>query len=138
MNKMPHVLLVDDDVFVTRAFRRRLERVGMRITAAESGFAAIQILQKSTIDVLLADYQMPGVNGEELFVAVRGDERFRDLPIMLITGKGNEIDTRAMKEKYDLNRVFFKPFRSEELAMAIGVIVAARGSSAELRPASDS
>ena len=133
MPEQPHVLLVDDDAFVTRAFRRRLERVGMRVTTAESGYQAIQLLLDGDIDVLVADYQMPGVNGEELFTAVRSNKKYRDLPIILITGKGNEIDTRAMKEKYDLSRVFFKPFRSEELALAIGVIVAARSSSAEVR-----
>jgi len=82
------VLYVDDDPEMTRLFKRFLEkRSPLRVITAGSGPEVLDLISQNSCDVVVSDYQMPGMNGIELLQEIR---RSSSLPFILFTGKGRE------------------------------------------------
>jgi CheY-like chemotaxis protein len=65
------ILVVDDDVVLLRSLTRAMHRAGWLVTDAESGEAGLQALERSTFDVIVADFQMPDVDGRTVLAAAR-------------------------------------------------------------------
>ncbi|MGD9937406.1 MAG: response regulator [Methanoregulaceae archaeon] len=85
---MIHVLCVDDEPLLLTLCRRYLERTGeFTVETADSGEEALARLGEGEIDVVVSDYQMPGMNGIELLSAIR---RQSPIPFILFTGRGRE------------------------------------------------
>jgi CheY-like chemotaxis protein len=82
------VLIVDDDFRNIFALTALLERGELNVVAAQSGEAALEILdQRTDVDIVLMDIMMPIMNGYEAMTAIRQRPRFADLPIIAVTGK---------------------------------------------------
>jgi len=82
------VLIVDDDFRNIFALTALLERGKMHVVAAQSGAAALAILeQRSDIDLVLMDIMMPVMNGYETMTAIRQRPQWAELPIIAVTGK---------------------------------------------------
>jgi DNA-binding NtrC family response regulator len=81
-----HVLVVDDEELYRRSLRRILDRVGHQVSEARDAAEALSILTQGGLDLVLADVQMPGLNGLELIRQIH--EIDPDLPCIVITGYG--------------------------------------------------
>ncbi|MHC4341752.1 MAG: sigma-54-dependent transcriptional regulator [Planctomycetota bacterium] len=81
-----HVLVVDDEELYRRALERILKRVGHSVTTARDSTEALAIVSEQPLDLVLADIQMPGINGLELVRQVH--EINPDLPCIVVTGYG--------------------------------------------------
>ena len=104
------ILLVDDDRSVREVTAQMLDKLGYAVIEADSGAMALQLLESgATVDLLLADFAMPGMNGGELARSVNA--RYAQLPVVFITGYA-ELSELAL----DGNTIVQKPFREEELA----------------------
>src|SRR5690348_16469732 len=82
------MLIVDDDELNAEGLARRLQRHGHRVTVARSGRSAIEMLGERHFDVVLLDIMMPGINGLEVLKLVRRIDSLIDLPIIMVTAKG--------------------------------------------------
>jgi len=107
-----HILLVDDDPSVRDVTAQMLRRLGFEVTEAESGAHALHLLTSVEVDLLLADFAMPGMNGGELarVVAVQQPQ----LPIVFISGYA-ELDSVGLGD----SPVIQKPFTEEQLVRKI-------------------
>lgn len=86
---MISVLFVDDEPVLVDIGRLFLKRAGdFSVTGVLSGQEAVALLQENTYDVIISDYQMPGMNGIELLRFVR--KQCGDIPFILFTGRGDE------------------------------------------------
>jgi two-component system chemotaxis sensor kinase CheA len=86
------VLLVDDSV-TTRALERSiLEAGGFAVVVAFDGVEGWRILQEEPIDVVVSDVEMPRMDGFTLTETIRSHPRFRDLPVVLVTGRSSDAD----------------------------------------------
>ncbi|MDO8873510.1 MAG: response regulator [Methanoregula sp.] len=86
---MISVLCVDDDSMYLSLEKRCLEEPGaLTVTTAFSAPEALRAMETSRFDAVIADYQMPGMDGIELLKAVRAVNP--GLPFILFTGKGRE------------------------------------------------
>jgi signal transduction histidine kinase/ActR/RegA family two-component response regulator len=82
------VLVVDDDIRNVFAMTSLLEEMGLRVTSAENGQAALDLLQEDPdIDLVLMDIMLPGMDGYETIEAIRAMSGFRPLPIIAVTAK---------------------------------------------------
>ena len=83
------LLLVDDESALLEIGRIFIERTpGITVTTADSAASALRVLDGTTFDAIVSDYQMPGMDGIEFLQEVRG--RSQTLPFILFTGKGRE------------------------------------------------
>ena len=114
------VLLVDDDPAVREVTCAGLEQAGYRVLDAEDGPTALELLdQEPSVDALLVDFAMPGMNGAELAALV--GRTHPGLPVLFVTGYADVDALNAVPER----QIVRKPFRTEELAARIDALVGA-------------
>ncbi|MDP2868791.1 response regulator [Methyloversatilis sp.] len=82
----PVVLIVDDDEFQRRLLGEFLSAENLQPLFAASGIEAIGILRKHRPDIILMDFDLPGLNGVEATRRIRSVEQFADIPVLIITG----------------------------------------------------
>jgi len=113
-DERPRILVVDPSKRNLGVMARRLWEAGYRVTTAERAEHAIAELHLAHVDLMLAELDMPGTDGAELTRLLRDEIMWRDLPIMLITGRSELAGTvRAYEAGAD--DVFVKPFHFEVL-----------------------
>lgn len=86
---MKQILLVDDSHFFIQAIRTFLERSGNSIMTAECGVEALNILESSSPDIILMDYHLSDISGDECCRKIKSDPATRDIPVIMLTSAGN-------------------------------------------------
>ncbi len=119
------ILIVDDDLSLRKILYRILENGGYDVLSASSGAEAVAIFRKSSppVDLLITDYNMPGMNGLEL--AQECSAINAALPVLCISGNFPEPEFRAEIDKRKC-RFLAKPFRREELLRSCKEILVTR------------
>ena len=79
------VLIVDDEQDVIAALQFRLTTAGYEVITAENGAAALEVIRDANVDLVLADFMMPEVNGLELTRLVKSDPKLFDVKILLFS-----------------------------------------------------
>jgi CheY-like chemotaxis protein/signal transduction histidine kinase/CHASE3 domain sensor protein len=115
------VLVVDDDMRTLFALSRLLTDRGMRAVKAENGERALQLLdEEPDVDIVLMDIMMPVMDGYETMEKIRGQERFRRLPIIALTAKAMPKD-REQCLAAGANDYMTKPVDQERLVSLLRV-----------------
>ena len=110
----PTVMVVDDSLTVRKVTQRLLAREGYDVMLAKDGVDALRQLQDRRPDVMLVDIEMPRMDGFDLTRNLRGDERYRDIPIVMITSRtADKHRNYAMSLGVDV--YLGKPYRDDEL-----------------------
>ena len=113
------VLVVEPNRTNLGVMARRLSEAGYRVTTADSGEAALAEVYRLPIALVLAELDMPRMNGADLARAIRGEVQWNDIPIMLITGK-SEAKGAVRAYEAGADDVILKPFHFEVLIARIG------------------
>ena len=87
------ILIAEDNLVMVHVLQFNLERAGFEVHAAVNGAEALEAAVDRTFDLVITDYQMPEMNGEEFVRQLRGHGDYRDTPIVMCSAKGYEIDT---------------------------------------------
>ena len=88
-------ILVADDSVTTRVLEKNiLEGSGYRVTLAVDGRDALEKAREGGFDLVVSDVEMPRMSGFELAAELRSEERFNDLPIILVTSLDSEEDKK--------------------------------------------
>lgn len=118
INRKPIVLIIDDSVTVRKVTSRLLERNGYEAQVATDGVDALEKLQELTPDIMLLDIEMPRMDGFEVAMQVRHNERLRQIPIIMITSRtGEKHRERALS--IGVNEYKGKPFQEQDLLDSI-------------------
>jgi DNA-binding response OmpR family regulator len=89
---------VDDDSQFLEILTILLRRSGFEVARAPDGLEALQMLEKEAFDLVISDIDMPGANGFELCQRLRADARWREAPVILMSGSIEEDqEQRAMQ-----------------------------------------
>ena len=116
------VLVVEDDRAVRLIVERVLQRHGLDVVTAVDGTAALDLLETATVDMLVSDVVMPGIDGVELLQAIR--VRRPSLPVVLMSGYAEPPQRQALD---GAGAVFLaKPFTANDLVDAVHAACAAR------------
>jgi two-component system chemotaxis sensor kinase CheA len=83
--RQPHILLADDSITTRTLEKNILENAGYRVTVAADGMEAWEFVQSEKPDIIISDVDMPRLDGFSLTEKVKGDNRFKELPIILVT-----------------------------------------------------
>ena len=83
----PSILVVDDQPINVQLLKRKLEREGIRITAAYTGLEALEAVQKEKPDLILLDVMMPDMDGIEVCQRLQASEETRGIPVIFITAR---------------------------------------------------
>lgn len=113
------VLIAEDDRVMSDLIRFNLERLGYHVTVARSGSEAWTHLQTHTFDILVTDYQMPGMSGEEVCRALRKTFPELKMPIIFLSARGLELNVDRMKAELGIETLMFKPFSPRLLTEAV-------------------
>ncbi len=132
------ILVCDDEHFIQHAVRMKLTKAGYDVETAPDGRAGLEAIRRERPLLLITDLQMPNMDGIALCHELRSDPATSDLPIIMLTAKGFEIDSSGVAALLRLSEVIFKPFSPRELvlsaerAIANGAPPAPVGQAAEL------
>ena len=126
------ILVVEPNRNYLGVLARRLVEAGFRVTTADCASAAIAELHRVPVDLVLAELRMAQTGGAELARMIRDEVIWRDLPVMLITGKSEPTGAvRAYEAGAD--DVILKPFHFEVLFARIDRRIARRRAVEALR-----
>ncbi len=119
---LPRVLVVDDSLTVRKITSRLLERSGYEVETAKDGVDALEKLLDVLPDVILADIEMPRMDGFDLVRNIRSDERLKHLPVIMITSRTAE-KHQAYAREIGVNHYLGKPYDEDELLRLIAGFV---------------
>jgi signal transduction histidine kinase/CheY-like chemotaxis protein len=124
-SEMQRILIVDDAPELLLLLRKLVARMGYQVEIAACAGEALEILRAKTIDLLLTDWAMPGMNGGELIALLKDDERLREIPTIVLTGHDTETERRAA-EAAGCDRFLVKPIMRDELQRVITALLPIR------------
>ena len=130
MDRVSHILLVDDEPEFLFSAAIGLRVAGFRVTVSSNGAEALDAMEKAMegttpVDLMVTDLVMQGMGGMELIVAVR--KRWSSLPILIVTGFFDKSLEREIETQGCQGHIL-KPFRSEEFVGRIkGILREASG-----------
>jgi len=119
-----HLLLADDELHILKAAEFKFNRQGYRVDCARDGQEAWDKVQADPPDMLVTDLQMPRMNGLQLIQRLRDDPRFRDLPAILLTAKGFELDHDDIISRLGVFEIVSKPFSPRDLCKRVEMALA--------------
>ena len=121
----PTILVVEDEPAIRELLKVNLVDAGYRIVEAEDAETARRALDTALPDLLLLDWMLPGQSGLALARQLRSDARTRELPIIMVTARGDEADKVAGLEAW-VDDYVTKPFSPRELKARIKAVLRRR------------
>jgi DNA-binding response OmpR family regulator len=117
-----HILVVDDDPEIVSFLRRGLIYEGFGVETANDGFEALAIARDRSLDLIILDIMMPGIDGLEVSKRLR---QASDVPILMLTAKGMVADKVAGLES-GADDYLVKPFAFDELLARVRALLRRR------------
>ena len=125
------VMVVDDSITVRKVTTRLLERHGFSVVTARDGLDAISQLQECIPDMMLLDIEMPRMDGFELATHMRNEDRFRHIPITMVTSRTGDKHRRRAAQ-IGVNEYLGKPYQEHQLLNTIQRLIGMPGSGREV------
>jgi two-component system chemotaxis response regulator CheY len=118
------ILVVDDSSTMRRIIKNTLNHLGYKdLLEAEDGALAWECMtQNSDIGVLITDWNMPNMNGLELVKKVRAEQKYADMPIIMVTTEGGKTEVITAL-KAGVNNYIVKPFTPQVLKEKLEVVL---------------
>jgi DNA-binding response OmpR family regulator len=123
MTTKARVLVVDDEAVIRSFLVRVLEREGHTVIAASNGAEALDVLQQTTVDLMLSDIRMDQLDGVELLKEAR--ERYPELAVLLLTGHAT-VESAVAALRHGALNYLLKPVRNEEIVEAVSAALDVR------------
>ncbi len=113
------VLIVDDFATMRRIVKNIMTQLGFKnFIEADDGSVGWELLQKEPVDFIVSDWNMPKMTGIDFLKQVRADDRFKDIPFLMVTAEAQKQNIiEAVKAK--VSNYIVKPFTPETLGEKI-------------------
>jgi two-component system phosphate regulon response regulator PhoB len=119
------ILVVDDEPDLLELVRFNLAQAGFSVDTAASGREALSKLKRGAPDLLILDLMLPDISGNDVCRQVRSDPALSDLPILMLTAKGEEVD-RVVGFEIGADDYVPKPFSPRELTLRVRAVLRRR------------
>ena len=117
------VLVVDDMTAIRQVIMAHLKSVGCEPLGVSNGRVALDLLARRPFDLVLSDWNMPGMDGTQLVTAIRA--RNKTIPIVMVTAEGDPKLLETLRE-LGINGYIIKPFKPQALLKVLHKIFPAR------------
>ena len=125
MNPVLRVLAVDDSAAIRHILRSILQAAGHEVATAGGVASGLRILKSLQPDVILTDFNMPGLTGHDFVSRIRADRRFAAVPVFVVSSE-QAVETRMLMDAAGANGWIAKPISPADL---LAVVEAVRRSS---------
>lgn len=109
------IVACDDESHITRAVSMKLSRAGFTVETAADGQFGWEAIRREPPALLITDYQMPRLDGLGLIRRLREDPATREIPVILLTAKGYELNHDELIRELQLTAIMVKPFSPRDL-----------------------
>jgi DNA-binding response OmpR family regulator len=113
------ILLCDDEIHILRAAEFKLKRAGYDVYIANDGQEGWEIAQQLTPDMVITDCQMPRLDGLGLVQRLRENPATAQVPVIMLTAKGFELNADELARKWNVLALMAKPFSPRELLQKV-------------------
>ncbi len=118
------VLLVDDEVHILKVLALKLQNAQFEVRTASNGGEALQDVQEHLPDLVITDFAMPVMTGLELARKLRADDRTQNLPIIMLTARGQTVEEDGDTPRIDA--LMSKPFSPREILDRVETLLKVR------------
>ena len=116
------IYIVEDEPDIRETLKYNFSNEGFKVFTAPDGEEALSNIKKVLPDVLILDLMLPGVSGLDVCKLIRADDDIRDMSIIMLTAKGEEID-RVIGFELGADDYVTKPFSVRELILRVKVLL---------------
>ena len=109
----------DDEPHIVLAVSLKFSKAGFEVSSAADGQAAWEVIQQVRPQIVISDLQMPKMDGLDLVRKMRSEPDFHDIPVILLTAKGYELDEEELRQEFGIQAVICKPFSPRELLQLV-------------------
>lgn len=120
-----NILLVEDEPAIQELIAANLGRAGHHVVRAADAETALRIVRDALPDLILLDWMLPGMSGIDLAKRMRAEERTRDIPLIMLTARGEEQD-KVQGLETGADDYITKPFSPRELVARIKAVLRRR------------
>jgi CheY-like chemotaxis protein len=120
---MKRIVVCDDEPHILEGLRHLLRNPARKIAVCGSGKEALRSIEEQMPHLLITDIMMPEMSGLELVAKLRAQDTTRDLPIIILTAKGQAQDAAMAQEVWGTT-VVAKPFQPQELRELVAATLA--------------
>lgn len=122
MKTPKHILVVDDEADLIELVTYNLRKEGYTVDSAPNGESALSKIRKGNYDLLILDLLLPGIQGIEICKILRNDPKTTNLPIIMLTAKGEEVD-KILGLEMGADDYITKPFSTRELLARVKAVL---------------
>jgi len=112
------VLVADDEIHIVHVVAIKLRNNGYEVISAENGVEAFELACKEKPDIIVTDFQMPGMSGLQLVEKLRQNDQTKDTPVIMLTARNFAVDDEQKKD-LNISEFLSKPFSPRELLRCI-------------------
>lgn len=122
---MSRILVIEDEADLQQLLDYNLKQAGHEVLAALHAADGLRLAHDRLPELVVLDLMLPDLSGTEVCKALKGDPRTRDIPVLMLTAKGEEID-RVLGFELGAEDYVVKPFSVRELLLRIQALLARR------------
>ena len=116
------ILIVEDDKHISKLVKFNLEKVNYDCAVATTGEKALEALDARPVELIILDIMLPGMDGFGICRAIKEKEKLKNIPIIMLTAKGEEVD-RIVGPELGADDYIVKPFSPRELVLRVKAIL---------------
>jgi CheY-like chemotaxis protein len=120
------VVYIEDEPEMIDLVRLILTRKGYQVLGASNGSDGLELIQKVCPDLILMDLMMDGIDGRQVHALLKADARLRHIPVIVVTAKQPDADSRQELQASDVDDYIYKPFSPQEILAAIEKVLLRR------------
>lgn len=128
MSVKKHILVVDDDVDARTVVKTILSTSGFQVSDAPGGQDALDFLndnhlKNNQVDLIILDIMMPGMSGYDVVLRLKQKPETQNIPVMMLTAKGDPDDILAAYKDYAVEYYIPKPFTTKQLTSGVKLVL---------------
>ena len=115
---MKKILIVDDEADIIEILQFMLEANGYECVTAMDGEEGLKLAREISPDLIILDVMMPKINGYKISRLLKYDNKYKNIPIIMVTARSQEQD-KLIGEETGVNEYISKPFELEEILAVV-------------------